>query len=286
MTKFIFAIPLLFVFLFLGFSRSKTNDNSEITICHSTGVVEMQAFALDPAFQNFHPKPNSIAFEGLGTMTTFKTDDGATASGYLIKAKKKSKKWLFVYQEWWGLNDHIKKEAEKFYTDLNGAVNVIAMDMYDGKVATEPKDAGKYMSEAKEPRLNSIMKGAYALAGKKAKVANVGWCFGGSLSLKSALIGGKNNVGSVIYYGMPVRDVEQLKTLNSDVLGLFATETRISKEVIEDFAAKMKLAGKNLDYTIYEGVHGFANPSNPKHDPTATANAYGKAITYIKTKLL
>jgi carboxymethylenebutenolidase len=219
-------------------------------------------------------------------MTTFKTDDGTTGSAYLIKAKKKSKKWLFVYQEWWGLNDHIKKEAEKFYADLNGNVNVMAMDMYDGKVATEPKDAGKYMSEAKEPRLNSIMKGAYSFAGKKAKVANVGWCFGGSLSLKSAILGGKNNAGWVIYYGMPVRDVEQLKTLNSDVLGLFATETRISKEVIEDFAAKMKLAGKNLDYTIYEGVHGFANPSNPKHDAAATANAYGKAITYIQAKLL
>jgi carboxymethylenebutenolidase len=274
------------VLLFFGYSSSKTNDISEITICHSSGVSEMQAFALDAEFQNFHPKPNSSTFEGLGIMTTFKTDDGATASGYLIKAKKKSNKWLFVYQEWWGLNDNIKSEAEKFYKDLNGKVNVMAVDMYDGKVATEPKDAGKYMSEAKEPRLNSIMKGAYTFAGKKAKVANVGWCFGGSLSLKSALIGGKNNVGSVIYYGMPVRDVEQLKTLNSDVLGLFATETRISKEVIEDFASKMKLAGKNLDYTIYDGVHGFANPSNPKHDAAATANAYGKAITYIQAKLL
>jgi carboxymethylenebutenolidase len=284
MTKFIFSIPLFLIFLFNSFSKPTTSDISNITICHSTGVAEMQAFALDLEFQNFHPKPIASTFEGLGTMTTFATDDNATASAYLIRAKKKSNKWLFVYQEWWGLNEHIKSEAEKFYKDLNGQVNVMAMDMYDGKVATEPKDAGKYMSEAKEPRLNSIMKGAYTFAGKKAKVANVGWCFGGSLSLKSALIGGKNNVGSVIYYGMPVRDVEQLKTLNSDVLGLFATETRISKEVIEDFAAKMKLAGKNLDYTIYDGVHGFSNPSNPKHDPALTAAAYSKAITYLKSK--
>jgi carboxymethylenebutenolidase len=283
MTKFLFSLPILLIFLFFWGSNSRLNSEA-ITMCHSTGVAEMQVFALDQEFQNFHLKPIGGSFEGIGTMTTFSTDDKAMASAYLIRAKKKSNKWLFVYQEWWGLNEHIKSEAEKFYKDLNGQVNVMAMDMYDGKVATEPKDAGKYMSEAKEPRLNSIMKGAFTFAGKKAKVANVGWCFGGSLSLKSALIGGKNNVGSVIYYGMPVRDVEQLKTLNSDVLGLFATETRISKEVIEDFAAKMKLAGKNLDYTIYDGVHGFSNPSNPKHDPALTANAYSKAITYLRSK--
>ncbi len=285
MTKFIYSLPIL-ILVFIFHLNMPSQPTAEITECHGTGVAEMQSFALDLDFQNLHPSPVKVVFEGMGTMTTFKTDDGATASGYLIKAKKKSKKWLFVYQEWWGLNDHIKKEAEKFYADLGGKVNVIALDMYDGKVATEAKDAGKYMSEAKETRLTSIIKGAYNLAGSKAIVANVGWCFGGSLSIKSALIGGKNNVGSVIYYGMPVRDVELLKTLNSDVLGLFATETRISKEVIEDFAAKMKEAGKSLDYTIYKGVHGFANPSNPKHDPAETADAYGKAISYLKTRLL
>jgi carboxymethylenebutenolidase len=283
MNKLILSLPLFFMFWFLSIFQ-KDEKKPEITICHTSGLAEMQAFALDPTFAALHFSPKVGAFAGMGQMTTFKTEDANTASAYLIKAKKKSDKWLFVYQEWWGLNENIKSEAEKFYTDLGQKVNVMAIDMYDGKVATDPKDAGKYMSEAKEPRLNAIMKGAYTLAGPKAKVANVGWCFGGSLSLKSALIGGKNNVGSIIYYGMPVRDVEILKTLNSDVLGLFATETRISKEVIEDFATKMKEAGKKLDYTIYDGVHGFANPSNPKHDPKITADAYGKSLAYLKSK--
>jgi len=46
----------------------------------------------------------------------------------------------FVFQEWWGLNDNIKREAETLYNDL-GNVNVIALDMYDGKVATAREDA-------------------------------------------------------------------------------------------------------------------------------------------------
>jgi len=112
----------------------------------------------------------------------------------------------------------------------------------------------------------------------------VGWCFGGSWSLKSALLLGKQNVGSIIYYGMPVRDVEQLKSLNSDVLGLFATEENISKAVIEEFATAMDKAGKDLEYKIFPGVHGFSNPSNPKYDSESTAEAYGMALAYLKEK--
>jgi carboxymethylenebutenolidase len=78
--------------------------------------------------------------------------------------------------------------------------------------------------------------------------------------------------------------VELLKTLNSDVLGLFANEQYISKEIIEQFAADMKAAGKKLDYKIFDAVHGFANPSNPKHDPAKTSEANTMALNYLKKK--
>ena len=287
MTKVIFLIVNV---LFLGFWFAVPTPEpaaSSIPLCHTvaTDRDDMAQFALDPAFQALHPSPLLLPdYQALGKMITFKTADGKEANGYLIAAKKKSNKWLFVYQEWWGLNDNIKNESDKFYNDLGGDVNVLALDMYDGQVTSSPAEAGKLMSGVKEQRLIAIVNGGYAYAGKNAKVANVGWCFGGSWSLRSALLGGKNNVGSVIYYGMPVRDVNELKKLNSDVLGLFATEERISKAVIEEFAAAMKTAGKSLDYKIFEGVHGFANPSNPKHDPALTQEAYGMALKYLKSK--
>jgi carboxymethylenebutenolidase len=286
MLKLILSIQiiLLGVFLnFFGFKNEKSNSQ-EITVCHSTNTDGMAQFALDPAFQALHPAPQPIDFEGIGKEIAFSTADGTDAKGYLIKAKKKSKKWLFVYQEWWGMNDYIRKQSDTFYKDLGENINILAVDMYDGQVTDNPQEAGKLMSGVKEPRLEAIVNGAIALAGKKAKIANVGWCFGGGWSLKSALQGGKHTVGSIIYYGMPVRDVEKLKTLNCDVLGLFATETRISKAVIEEFAASMKAAGKGLEYKIFEGVHGFANPSNPKHDPVLSKEAYGMSINYLKKK--
>ncbi|MGR3810648.1 dienelactone hydrolase family protein [Jiulongibacter sp. NS-SX5] len=275
----------VFILAFFPFilSNQKT-DKREITICHGELPSSMADFVSDPEFVRIHAKPKQVLFEKLGTEVNFGTPDGTDAAGYFIKAKTDSDKWLFVYQEWWGLNDNIRREADQFYTDLNGEVNILALDMYDGKNTSDPSEAGKLMSGADQNRLKAIIEGGYQYAGQNAKVANVGWCFGGGLSLKSALIGGSQNVGSVMYYGMPVDDMEQLKTLSSDVLGIFATEKWISQEIIEKFAANMEKADKKLTYKIFPGVHGFANPSNPNYDADNTKIAYGMALGYLKTK--
>jgi len=276
----------LFLVSLIGYFSSKPLEQSDnqITVCHNPSIDGMAQFANDPNFVALHPSPLAINFVAEGTSINYPTADGSTANAYFVKAKKKSDKWLFVYQEWWGLNDHIKHQADVFYNDLGGNVNVIALDMYDGKSTTNPQEAGKLMQGVVESRLENIVKGAITFAGTKAQIANVGWCFGGSWSLKSALLGGKQTIGSVMYYGMPVKDVEKLKTLNSDVLGLFATEQYISQQVIEDFAANMKTANKKLTYKIFNAVHGFSNPSNPKYDEAASKEAYGMALGYLKEK--
>lgn len=257
--------------------------------CCSVNADEMQIFASNKDFQMSHALPKAYKHISLvgGTMVNFAAPDGQNANAYLIKAKKKSNKYLLVYQEWWGLNDHIKKQADKFYSDLGENINVMAVDMYDGKVATTREDAGKYMGSAKPERLESIIKGAIAYAGKNAKFASVGWCFGGGLSLKSALLEGKQALGCVIYYGMPLKDVEQLKTLKTDVLGLFAArEQWISPAVVKEFEENMVKAGKKVTIKNFDAEHAFANPSNPIYDEKAATEAYGLAINYLKERLL
>lgn len=247
----------------------------------------MQLMASTKEFQAAHlsPLPYTHVSTVGGKMIEFKTPDGKMANAYLIKSVKPSNKYLFVYQEWWGLNDYIKKQSDTFYNDLKD-VNVIAMDMYDGKVATDPKEAGMLMSSADPARLQAIMKGALSYAGSKAKIASVGWCFGGGLSLQSALLEGKQAVGCVMYYGMPEKNVDKLKTLNCDVLGLFAAQEKwISPEVVAQFEKDMATAGKSIQTKSFDADHAFANPSNPKFDRVASEDAYGLAISYLKNKL-
>ena len=279
--KKLFILPLS-ILLFLG------NATAQMSCCQLASMEDYQLLGASQDFVKAHPDPLPFTFVSKmgGEMMTFKTPDGKTANGFMIKAKKKTKNWLFVYQEWWGLNDYIKKQAETFYTDLGGDVNVIAVDLYDGKVAAKREEAGKLMGEAKEDRLENIIKGAITLAGKKAKITSVGWCFGGGWSLRSALLEGKQAAGCIMYYGMPMKDVEKLKTLNTDVLGIFAGKEKwITKEVVEEFDKNMKTADKTLTYKIFDAEHGFANPSNPIFNKENSEEAYKMSLEYLKKKL-
>ncbi len=270
---------------FFPFSeKENTPEAVPMAMCHAPAPESMAAFAHDPAFQALHESPLPFEYEGMGTMIQFETQTGEKGNAYLVKASSKSNKWLFVYQEWWGLNDYIKQQSDVFYKDLKGEVNVLAIDMYHGQVTSDPKEAAKLLTTTKEERLQELIKGAARYAGKKAQIAQVGWCFGGSLSLKSAIAHGDQSIGCVMYYGMPVREASALAPLQCDVLGIFATEERISKEIIEEFAQNMKAAGKTLNYKIFNAAHAFANPSNPKYDEPAAKEAYQMAIQYLKGK--
>jgi carboxymethylenebutenolidase len=202
----------------------------------------------------------------------------------MVKAEKPTNYYLFVIHEWWGLNDYIKQESEKLGKELG--INVIALDLYDNKIATSPDEAGKMVQSVKTERAVNIIKGAYVYAGGNAKVFTIGWCFGGGWSLQTALLGGNQVMGCVMYYGMPEKDVNRLKTLNCDVIGFFANKDGfITPALVEEFKANMKAADKKLTVYQYDAEHGFANPSNPHFNKEATSDAYGKTIAFIKERM-
>lgn len=94
MIKLLYFSPLFWLMLVFAPSGEKES----MTHCGS-----MKQWAHDPDFQAAHLSP--VAFgnnDFKGKKITFSTPDGKDASGYIIEAKKKSNKWLFVYQEWWG----------------------------------------------------------------------------------------------------------------------------------------------------------------------------------------
>lgn len=253
--------------------------------CYHQTKDQIQLDATKPGFAALHMAPAYYKLENqTGAMVSFKAE-GGDAKGYFIKSKQKSNKWLFVIQEWWGLNDNIKKEAETFAQEL-GDVNILALDMYDGKVASVPDSAMQYMRGAKSERLEAIVKGGLAYAGAEAKIYTVGWCFGGGWSLQSTLLAGKQAAGCVMYYGRPETNIERLKTINCDVIGFFANKDQgIPPAAVDAFEKNMKEAGKNLAVNRYDAGHGFANPSNPVYDKVATQDAHTKTIAFLKAHM-
>lgn len=255
--------------------------------CYNADVREQfRQEASTAAFASLHEKPVPFTLEdAAGKPVSFKAADGSTAMGYEIRSSKKTNKWVFVIQEWWGLNDYIKRESEILSRELDN-VNVLALDLYDGKVAATPDSAMKLVQAAKTERLENIIKGALVYAGANAEIYTIGWCFGGMWSLQATLLAGKQAAGCVMYYGRPETNMEKLKTLNCDVIGFFGNQDRSpSPEMVTRFEADMQAAGKKLTAYKYEANHGFANPSNPSFNKEATADAHVKAIAFLKAHL-
>ena len=260
---------------------------SKMACCANPSSTQKFAMlASDKKFVLSHPIPKKYHFQStIGKATTYKCADGKDANAFVFIAKKKTNNYLLVVHEWWGLNDWIKKESEQLYNDL-GDVNIIDLDLYDGQVATTREDAGKFMQAVKEDRAKAIINGAIAYAGPNARIATIGWCFGGGWSLQTALLAGKQSIACVMYYGMPEQDVNKLKTLNCDVLGNFAAKDQwINSKVVAKFQGDMKVAGKNLTAHEFDADHGFANPSNPIYNSAATTEAYGYTLAFLKPRL-
>ncbi|MCA6078409.1 dienelactone hydrolase family protein [Fulvivirga sedimenti] len=274
-------ITILFSFLLLPAIAQEG-----ITVCHTPATEKFALFASNSDFNADHPAPLVYIHETVaGKMITFSTPDGKDANAFYLEAPVKSNKYLLVIHEWWGLNEHIKREAENLFNDL-GDVNVIALDMYDGNVATTQAEAQKYMGSMKTDRGKSIVEGAMAFAGDGAIFGTIGWCFGGGWSLESTLIAGSAAQACVMYYGMPVQDVARLKTLKAPVLGIFGSQDQwINPDVVKTFEKNMKEAGESLTVEMYDANHAFANPSNPQFDQEATADAYAKTLAFLKANL-
>jgi carboxymethylenebutenolidase len=260
-------------------------DKSAIISCLNMETQQAyQAEASQKPFANMHPNPIRVNAENLlGEMIQYPSSDGKNAKGYFIRSKKKSDKWLIVIQEWWGLNDNIKLESDKYYTAL-GDVNVIAVDMYDGSVAATPDSAMKLMRGANMERMSNIINATISHVGKGAKIYTLGWCFGGMWSLQTAMLAGSQAKGCVMYYGRPETNLDKLKTIQCDVIGFFGTKDKSpSPEMVNEFENNMKSLNKNFTRNNYDAGHGFANPSNPSFVAAARDDAYEKTIAFLKS---
>lgn len=276
-------------FLFIGLLMLANYTWAQQQSCCTMSSVTTQnaLLAMNTEFAKTHATPLPFTLENpKGTMVEFKTADGLMAKAYLIKSAKKSKKYLFIFHEWWGLNDYIKKEADKYATDLS-EINVMAIDLYDGKVASSREDAQVLMSGLQDARARAIVNGAIAYAGKRAEIATLGWCMGGAWSLQTAIEGGDKIEGCVMYYGFPEMNVAKLKKLDTDILGIFAEKDAfINVETVKEFEGKVAEAGKKIVVYNYVAGHAFANPSNPDFNEQATKDAYeNKVLPYLKKSL-
>lgn len=278
-----YKFPLFFLALLLctiGCTNSNQDANTD-----DIKTDDMAQFTEDENFKKAHETPNQIDFNGKGKKLSFDTPDGKKGSAYAVLSDTPTKKFLFVIHEWWGLNDHIKQEADKWAEQLDN-VSVLALDLYDGNVTADRDEAGKFMGATKQERLEAIIKGAMAYAGEGATFGTIGWCFGGGWSLRASILAGEQGKACVMYYGMPVKKAAELAPIQAPIQGHFAkNEQWINPDVVAKFEVLAKATGKTFEPYFYDADHAFANPSSERYKEAAAQEANARSLAFLKAKL-
>ena len=91
-----------------------------------------------------------------------------------------------VIQEWWGLNDQICGVADRF---ARAGYNALAPDLYKGRLTTTPDEANHLMSGLNFPDAThqDLRGAAQHLKSNSGKVAVMGFCMGGALTIAAAV---------------------------------------------------------------------------------------------------
>ena len=189
-----------------------------------------------------------------------------------------------------GLNEHIKMMADTLAKE--GYV-VLAVDLFNGQVASNQQDAGPLSDAVRENPTEAIANLRAAvryLASLEnvnpSQISSLGWCFGGQQSLQLALnTEPKYPLSStVIYYGRLVSDPVELSKIKWPVLGIFGDQDdSISVENVTNFKAALDSIGIPNEIYVYKGVgHAFANPSRDSYAPDQTADAWNKTLLFLK----
>jgi len=199
--------------------------------------------------------------------------NGVSSRGFLAVPESGEGPGIVVLQEWWGLVDHIKDVAERF---ADAGFVALAPDLYHGKQADHPDDAGRLMMALNIDRAEKDLRGAidYLLSlpeTSSERVGTVGFCMGGQLSLYAAC--GNAKVGACVdYYGIHPSVKPDLKRLRAPVLGFFgADDAFVTPDAARQLKAQLDTLGKRAEFHIYDHAgHAFFNDTR--------ADAYNRAF--------
>src|SRR5262245_19560265 len=156
----------------------------------------------------------------MGSTVTF-ASNGGTATGHLARPAAGPGRGVIVLQEFWGLNDQIKRVADRFAAE---GFTALAPDLYHGTLARNRDEAAKLLMALSIAQAEKDLRGAVdhlrQLTGKP--VGTVGFCMGGALSLFAACANGANVAAAVVYYGGHPKVEYDWDGLRAPVLGHWA----------------------------------------------------------------
>lgn len=218
-------------------------------------------------------KNENLAFETLGGPST----------AFVAVPDSGNGKAVIVVQEWWGLNDHIKNITERYAAE--GFI-AIAPDLYRGKIAADPEEAGKMMHAlALDDGIDTI-KCAMEAGRLRFDISHfgiTGYCMGGTFALRAACELEGISAAAAFYGDIPEEDVLQRLTAPT----IFISGTR-DKWINPEKVAELEDATARLELPItsvkYDADHAFFNDTRPEvYDEVAARDAWALVTGFFST---
>jgi carboxymethylenebutenolidase len=192
-------------------------------------------------------------------MTIFKRPDGKDCSAYYAEpAAGSSAPGVVVIQEWWGLNDQIKRVANRL---AEAGYRAFVPDLYRGKVGLDAKEAEHLMTNLNfgDAATHDIRGAVQHLKQTSSKVAVTGFCMGGALTILAAV-----NVpeadAAISWYGLPPLDYVDATKIKAPLQGHWALEDAFFPiQQVDALEEKLKKANVKYEFYRYKATHAFAN---------------------------
>ncbi|HUK24736.1 MAG TPA: dienelactone hydrolase family protein [Terriglobales bacterium] len=227
----------------------------------------------------------AAAFAATSKTVSYKSGDETVQAVLYTPEGKGPFPALIVIHEWWGLNDWVKGQASKL---ADQGYVTLAIDLYRGKVATNPEMAHEIMRGVPEDRAARDLHAAFAFLSsqpevKKDRIGAIGWCMGGGYSLDVALQE-PTLAADVINYGHLATDSDTLKKINAPILGIFGGQDQgITPDSVRKFESQLKELGKTAEIHIYpDAGHAFENPNNTAGYRAAdAADAWQRTVAFL-----
>lgn len=223
----------------------------------------------------------------MGEMIEFKRPDGETVPAYLAKpAAGDDAPGLVVIQEWWGLNDQIKKTGDRF---AEAGFRTIVPDLYRGRLTTDADEANHLMGGLDwGAACGQDIRGALQHLKQTGKRAGVlGFCMGGALTIMAAANLSETDA-AVCFYGIPPQEAADPKKINVPLMCHFATEDDwCNAEAVSNLEKQLKEANVPFELFRYPGTkHAFFNEQRPEvHDAAASKQAFDRSVVFLQKNL-
>jgi len=215
----------------------------------------------------------------MGTMIEFARPDGGKTKGYLTTAGQ-GRPGVVVIQEWWGLNDQICGVADRF---ARAGYNALAPDLYKSRLTTQPDEANHLMTglDFADATHQDLRGAAQRLQAQSGKVAVMGYCMGGALTIAAAVHVPEFAAG-VCLYGIPPKAFADPAEIRVPLQGHFANKDDwCTPTAVDDLETTLKAAGVTHEIYRYDAAHAFANERSAAYDVACANQAWERMAAFL-----